>query len=147
MNCTIQLNWNALTEREADRLLSYLRGNPWENPETPWLTEREAERFRDDWKRTRLKPHAALSWLADVRPGIETQSAPSDLFLHSIDYYASVMPFFRHLAAEFPTLCAEVRGCYEPDPVNLAKGYDDLGGVFEIRMYKGAFWEADTPIV
>lgn len=147
MTCTVKITWDTLTDHEAERLLSYLRQKPWEAPDMPWLTDREAERYRDYLKSTPLNAHFPLCWLADLQPGIEAQSAPSGISMYSIDYYASVMPFLRHLAQLFPTLRAKAEGHYDRDPVNLAKGYDDFGGIFTISLCDGAFWEEDIPIV
>ena len=147
MTCTVSINWDTLTDLETERLLSYLRAKPWEALDMPWLTEKEAERYEDYLKSTPLKSHFPLSWLADLRPGIEMQSAPSGIIMYSIDYYASVMPFLRHLAQKFPTLCAEAKGHYDRDPFNLARGHDDFGGIFSISLCDGAFGEEDTPII
>lgn len=147
MTCTISIHWDTLTDHEAERLLSYLRAKPWEAPEMPWLTETESEQYRDYLNGAPLKTHFPLSWLADLRRGIEAQSAPAGICMYSIDYYASVMPFLRYLAQMFPTLRANAEGQYDRDPVNLAKGYDDFGGFFTITICGGIFWEENIQIV
>lgn len=147
MTCSMKTQWNSLTDHEAELFLSYLHAKPWEAPDMPWLTDQEAERYCDYLKSSPLKEHFPLCWLAELQFGIETQSAPPGIYMYSIDYYASVMPFLRHLAQKFPTLRAKAEGHYDRDPVNLAKGYDDFGGLFTISLCDGAFWEEDTPII
>jgi hypothetical protein len=148
MKCTIQIRWDLLPAEEAARLLAELRAKPWEDEALfEALCARANGRYAAYLRSAPLKDRFPMRWLAELRPGVEKQHAPEGITMHSIDYYASVLPFFQSLAERYPSLTAEVRGDYEPDPVNLEKGRDDFGGFYELRLENGALNEEDIPFI
>ena len=136
MKCTIQIRWDLLPAEEAARLLAELRAKPWEDEALfEALCARANGRYAAYLRSAPLKDRFPMRWLAELRPGVEKQHAPE------------VLPFFQSLAERYPSLTAEVRGDYEPDPVNLEKGRDDFGGFYELRLENGALNEEDIPFI
>ena len=61
-------------------------------------------------------------------------------------YFAMLRSSLSELGNRFPGLSGRISCRYPPFPENLAKGYDDFGGFYTIRLENGVVREDDQPI-
>ena len=112
MRCDLWIPWSDLPREEADRLLAYLRSEPWQS-------------------------NFPLRWLRDLRAGEEIVSTPEDVVItrNGCDQIAR---FLTELAGEFPALSMSALGFYDPDPDRTERTPTDNGGVFAFSVRNGA---------